>query len=36
MNTLIAVGLILAGCGVGTLLALCILGLAELGAEDDE
>jgi hypothetical protein len=36
MNTLIAILLILAGCAVGTFLALSILALAELNEDDDE
>ena len=36
MNTLIALGLIVLGCGVGTFFALAILGLSELGADDDD
>lgn len=35
MNTLWALLLILAGCGVGTFLALAILSMAELGSDDE-
>jgi hypothetical protein len=33
-TTWIAIGLVLLGCVTGTLLALAILSLAELGADD--
>ena len=36
MNTLIAVGLLILACGVGTFLALALLVLASLGEDDDE
>jgi hypothetical protein len=36
MNTLLAFLLIVAGCAVGTFLALSILAIAELNEDDDE
>lgn len=35
MNTLIAVGLVILGCGAGTFLALSILAMASMGEGEE-